>query len=109
MHDAKTDAIKRDHFVVLVIGLRRTADELGTGRSEIAAAAGGRIVAVAGRRRTRMEILRFRKVLPNEARSDNFTVQGHKTAIRLSRKDELGYAGHHGWIEESGQNCESER
>src|SRR5262245_60295641 len=109
MHDAKVDTVEIDALVFLVVHFDRAVKKLGASRSQIRAAAGAGVVPATGRRRPRMKILRLRKILTDDPRSDNPAIDGHKAAIGLLRKKELRNTGHHNRIEQSGQYREDER
>ena len=67
MHDAKVNAVEIDDLVFLVIHFGRSAEKFGARGAQVGATAGGRVVTVACRRRTRMKILRLGERLADEA------------------------------------------
>src|SRR2546425_6570769 len=108
MHHAKADAIEIDNFVLLVVHLGRTVQELGARRPQVRAAAGGCVIAATGRGGSRMKVFGFGEGLPDKAGGNNFAVYGHKAAISLFGKNELRNTGHDARIQESGEYCENQ-
>src|SRR5215468_1640654 len=95
MHDPEVHAIEVDDLILLVVHLGCAAKELRARRSEIGTAARCSVISAAGGRRPWMKVFVLGKGLADKTRSDDLAVQIHEAAIRLLRKDELRYAGHH--------------
>src|SRR5438093_13454690 len=108
MDNAKADTIEIDNFVILVVHFRRTAQELRAGRSQIRTAAGGCIVAGAGRRRSRMEVLGLGERLPDQTGAHNFSIDGQEAAVGLGRKYKLRHTGHYSRIQQTSDNGENQ-
>ena len=83
--------------------------ELGVGRSLVRARRRCRVIAVAGRRRTRMEVFRLREWLADQRAADHAPVDGHERAVRLAREEHLREAGHDARVYESCDDAEHER
>ena len=88
----------------LVVHLRRPVDELGARRPQVRSRAGGRIVAAAGRRRPRVEVLGLGEVLADQPRADHLPVRHDQAAVGLIAKDDLSNHGDDGRIDQAGQD-----
>src|ERR1035441_4635742 len=109
MHDAKVDAVEIDDLVFLVIHFGRSVEEFGACGAQVRAPAGSRVIPVARGRWPRMKILRLGERLADEARSDNFSIDTHETAVGVLRKNQLGHAGHHRGVQQSGEDRKNQR
>src|SRR5262245_61876115 len=108
MHDAEINAVEIDDLILLVIHLRGAMKEPGACWPQVGTAARRSVVTAACGRRPRMKVFRLSKVLPDQARSNDFAVRAHQTAVRLPWKDELRNAGHQHRINQSCKYGESE-
>src|SRR5262249_21361843 len=75
-------------------------------RAEVRAARRRRVVAVASRRRPRVEVVRAGKVLPDKFGADHDSVAGYQTSCGLMWKQRNRQDGHGQWEGDAGQQRE---
>ena len=83
-------------------------EEVRVRRAEVRAARRGAVVAVTGRRRPRVEVLRRREVLADQRRADDDAVALDQRAVRLVVEHDLTDAGDEQRVHEAAQDGEDD-